>query len=952
MKFSHRIILCYRFISLWLVLAFATSVYALDVSDFTFSHIGMKEGLPSHRIYSIIQLSDESVWFATKCGVCRTNGVNIATYDFSSGILNRNSEGNIVKLAALQHGECTEDLLYAFDSTGRFLKYNSVQNRFDLFFNVADYLSPFIVVNDALITDDGIWIAMREGVFIFRDHSLIPVVKDIYVSKFIPVADKILVCTRKGVFQVLEEQTLDRYSLSLLAEINAECGYYDADNGKLWLGSNDEGVFVSSIKVPVVNEKIIPLAITQISGIKNNPVRSLVPYDLNTMLMGVDGLGVFEVSRKSPKECRLLFDANNGPHGVLHGNGIYDILVDSWNNILIGSYSGGIDIARAVGSTAAIVNYARNNPQSLSNDHVNCVYQLDDERILMGTDNGLSMYNMKTKLWKHFGAGMVVLDICSKSDGSILLATYGNGVCEIASDGEIKPFVQKRSPVFKDNQVFCLYGDSSGNLWIGYLNDKLECHTPAGIQYYDINNVKSITQLYNGKLVVGTSYGLFLLKPEQNGYEELKYIKNNNACWEVLCVYADKADNLWIGTNGGGLFIHDLKTHSSRNLTIKEGLPSNYIASIIADDMERVWAGTDKGLAFVNLREPSQAFCVNYCYGLEREYTQGIAVLTNGNLLLGSVDGAVFVNPHLVDKLNYSVRLHIVRIKCDVEDDEAFNEAMSRMLKNKQVELDYNQRDFEIFYEGINLRNQFDIAYQYCIGNGEWTQPAQNLSIRFENMEPGEYCLQIRCVSRSCGIVLDEDSLSLVIHQPWWNSWWMYCFYLLLVSGAFYLAWCVYNLHTRYMRLALSRISISNESIKSFSKKYSQDVMKPLTDLSVSQPEEVEEDTDCDDNHGSEDFVDCVTQTIIANFSRSNFTIDDLCREMAMSRTLFYVKLKSYTGKSPQDFIRIIRLEHAATMLKAGRPVAEVATVVGFDNPKYFSTVFKKYFGVSPSKYR
>jgi len=70
-----------------------------------------------------------------------------------------------------------------------------------------------------------------------------------------------------------------------------------------------------------------------------------------------------------------------------------------------------------------------------------------------------------------------------------------------------------------------------------------------------------------------------------------------------------------------------------------------------------------------------------------------------------------------------------------------------------------------------------------------------------------------------------------------------------------------------------------------------------------------------------------------------------------MSRTLFYLKLKTYTGKSPQDFIRIIRLERAASLLRGGRSVMETATLAGFDNPKYFSTVFKKYFGVSPSKY-
>jgi AraC-like DNA-binding protein len=112
------------------------------------------------------------------------------------------------------------------------------------------------------------------------------------------------------------------------------------------------------------------------------------------------------------------------------------------------------------------------------------------------------------------------------------------------------------------------------------------------------------------------------------------------------------------------------------------------------------------------------------------------------------------------------------------------------------------------------------------------------------------------------------------------------------------------------------------------------------------------EEKPVDGGNGGNDFVDKTTKLIVEHLSDSEFTIDQLCREMAMSRTLFYVKLKSYTGKSPQDFIRVIRLERASALLRSGRSVTDAATLAGFDNPKYFSTVFKKYFGVSPSKYQ
>lgn len=98
-------------------------------------------------------------------------------------------------------------------------------------------------------------------------------------------------------------------------------------------------------------------------------------------------------------------------------------------------------------------------------------------------------------------------------------------------------------------------------------------------------------------------------------------------------------------------------------------------------------------------------------------------------------------------------------------------------------------------------------------------------------------------------------------------------------------------------------------------------------------------------------FVDKATSLVLAHLSDTDFNIDRLCREMAMSRTLFYGRLKTLTGQSPHDFMRLIRLEQAAIFLKQGDSVLDVSVKAGFLNVKYFSTVFKKHFGVSPSKY-
>jgi len=78
----------------------------------------------------------------------------------------------------------------------------------------------------------------------------------------------------------------------------------------------------------------------------------------------------------------------------------------------------------------------------------------------------------------------------------------------------------------------------------------------------------------------------------------------------------------------------------------------------------------------------------------------------------------------------------------------------------------------------------------------------------------------------------------------------------------------------------------------------------------------------------------------------------DLYEISGMSRTPFYHKLKSLVDLSPSEYIRSIRLKKARTLLKnRNNNISEVAYSVGFSNPKYFSTSFKKYFGQSPSAF-
>ncbi|RED97931.1 hybrid sensor histidine kinase/response regulator transcription factor [Marinoscillum furvescens] len=101
-----------------------------------------------------------------------------------------------------------------------------------------------------------------------------------------------------------------------------------------------------------------------------------------------------------------------------------------------------------------------------------------------------------------------------------------------------------------------------------------------------------------------------------------------------------------------------------------------------------------------------------------------------------------------------------------------------------------------------------------------------------------------------------------------------------------------------------------------------------------------------------EKFIEKAIAIVEENISNANFSVQELSRELAVSRGQLYKKTLEITGKSPIEFIRLIRLKRAAALLeKSQLSVAEVAYKVGFNNPKYFTKYFKQEYKVLPSKY-
>ena len=104
---------------------------------------------------------------------------------------------------------------------------------------------------------------------------------------------------------------------------------------------------------------------------------------------------------------------------------------------------------------------------------------------------------------------------------------------------------------------------------------------------------------------------------------------------------------------------------------------------------------------------------------------------------------------------------------------------------------------------------------------------------------------------------------------------------------------------------------------------------------------------------GNDDaLMERITRVVNDHLDDSSFNVERLTQEVGISRAQLHRKMKDITGISASDFIRNLRMQQAERLIQEGKiNITQVAYTVGFNNQSHFSTVFHKYYGMTPSEY-
>ena len=110
------------------------------------------------------------------------------------------------------------------------------------------------------------------------------------------------------------------------------------------------------------------------------------------------------------------------------------------------------------------------------------------------------------------------------------------------------------------------------------------------------------------------------------------------------------------------------------------------------------------------------------------------------------------------------------------------------------------------------------------------------------------------------------------------------------------------------------------------------------------------EQRDVTDN--DKQLMDRIMQSVNKNLGDSYFSVEQLAADAGLSRSQLHRRMKELTGITPSDFIRNLRLEQAARLLRERKAnISQVAYTLGFNTPGNFSKAFKQHFGMSPTEY-
>jgi len=834
-----------------LFFGFLCSLFALHLwaQDYKIEHLSLEDGLSQSIVYSITQDHKGFMWFGTQDGLNRYDGYSFKVYKpqpFDSTSLRHNS---ITAILTDKNGQ-----LWVGTAWGGLHLYDPIQDHFRRFgHNPQDSIS----INSQRIvglqeTSRGIWISTANGFNLMEVEGTNAQNYKVKFQRFLyePNQERgesvdfvqALYEDRKGDVWLGVKGKLLKYEFSKGAILkdapvvsfefdeqntksissNYMTGFAEDQKGNFWVATIEglnRYVEESNSFERFFHEKNNP------NSLSSNRIKSIICASNGDLWLGTGAKGVSRIKANSltargeaTKELVFEHYTADDKDNPLSINYVETIFEDQWNEgvIWVGTMVGGLNKLIPITKRFKTMNL-KESPYNkwVKSSAVFCTFKDQKERIWMGTEDGILVYNLQ------------------------------NGQHQVLSANEKSPHA------LKGNFCTALVNDKANNLWVGANHGLYKITEPKPNQFqfkrYQPSegcrdqSASSVYVAPNGLLYIGTWSGMSVFDPIKDEVLSCPIILDTltfeSKGYKISDFLQDDKGNLWIATLQGLILIEDFE-RAWRNCEIRPNLKvfhhnendssslwDSYIADLGQDDAGNIWAATSSGIVKVMLKGDELEFeaftekdglANNMVYGMVKDpktgdfwlssnggitkfnpiqktfdnYTIQDGLQSNefnggaftraedGEMIFGGINGISRFYPEEIQYDTIPPKIWITSLIYDKD------KKLNLLYQPKQsIELPYSKSHFSLDFLGIDYANPNENQYAYRLDglHEEWISAGINRQVNFSDLSPGDYTFRVKACNGD-GVWTEEvASVQIVILPPFWMTPWFYGLIALLI---------------------------------------------------------------------------------------------------------------------------------------------------------------------------
>ena len=218
----------------------------------------------------------------------------------------------------------------------------------------------------------------------------------------------------------------------------------------------------------------------------------------------------------------------------------------------------------------------------------------------------------------------------------------------------------------------------------------------------------------------------------------------------------------------------------------------------------------------------------------------------------------------------------------------------------------------------------------------QWTElPAGENTIDISQAGHGVHTLYVKATDEFGIWHQEQEICQFSIPLPWYLRWYAWCLYF---------AFAIFLIRLFLQQRAASLAIDTENATLSQDSSFQEEGAKEKTDA------EVEEHAEPKKEHP---FLSKVREQVQQHLDDASYNVEELCRDIGMSRMNLYRKFQTVSELPPSEFIRSHRLQQACIMLEeTDKPITEIAYNVGFTSAQYFAKCFKEEYEMTPSQWR